>query len=114
MPATAEVVAHPQRTDVQAARGVLHRLAPQLDGQIDLAAMPDEQSGRERFLISSEHGRVQVAGGSTSALLFGVNWYLKYVARVQVSTNGIRLGDLRTLPLPQQPIEGSANAAWRY
>lgn len=114
MPATAEVVAHPQRTDVQAARGVLHRLAPQLDAQIDLAAMPDEQSGRERFLISSEHGRVQVAGGSTSALLFGVNWYLKYVARVQVSTNGIRLGDLRTLPLPQQPIEGSANAAWRY
>jgi len=113
-PAAGQSAAPAPRTDVQAARGVLQRLAPELARQIDLVALPDAQGERERFVVSADHARVRVAGSSTSALLFGVNWYLKVVAKAQVSTNGIRLGDVSKLPLPAQPIEGAANVAWRY
>src|SRR6185437_15745662 len=90
--------------NIAAARGVLRRLLPRLHDQVDLAALP-VHDGRERFRISAQAGRVRIEGNTTSALLFGANWYLKYAAKVQISTDGIRLGDMRKLPLPQETIE---------
>ena len=98
--------------DVHPAEGVLHRLLPAQAAQIELATLPSAD-GRERFRISAANGRIRVAGSTPSALLFGVNWYLKYVAKMQVSTNGIRLGN-GTLPLPNRTIEQDTPYRYRY
>ena len=98
--------------DLHPAQAVVHRVLGARDKQIELAALP-MQDGGERFRIARDGSRVKVEGSTTSALLFGVNWYLKYVAHRQVSTNGNRLGD-EALPLPDDTIEHSARFAWRY
>ncbi len=87
---------------------------PQLAPQFELAlvARPD---GRDSFRISGTAGHIRVEGGTIPTLLYGVNWYLKYVAHLQVSTNGMQLGaaGLR-LPAPPQTIEKPALYRWRY
>jgi len=99
--------------DVQPARAVVQRVLGKRAAQIELATLAAQDDGRERFRVSADGQRVKVEGSSTSALLFGVNWYLKYTAHRQVSTNGNRLGD-EPLPLPADTIEHSARFAWRY
>ncbi len=99
--------------DVRPARAVVQRVLGKHAASIELAALPAQDDGSERFRIARDGQRVKVEGSSASALLFGVNWYLKYVAHRQVSTNGNRLGDA-PLPLPDEPIEHSARFAWRY
>ena len=101
------------RFDLRPAQGVVQRVLAQRSAQIDLGAI-EARDGRERFRISSANARIKVEGSSTSALLFGVNWYLKYVAQLQVSTNGNRLGSARTLPLPDATIEQEATYPYRY
>jgi alpha-N-acetylglucosaminidase len=99
--------------NLQAAHGALQRLLHEQSAQIDLAAMASPD-GRERFRIANANGRVKVEGSTTSALLFGVNWYLKYVAHLQISPNGDRLDAARTLPLPSATIEQEALYPHRY
>ena len=99
--------------DLRAARGVLQRLLPGLSAQIDVG-MFAAKDGRERFRISNANGRVKVEGSTGSALLFGVNWYLKYVAQIQISPNGDRLGAVRKVPLPGETIEEEAIYPYRY
>ena len=91
--------------DVRPERAVLQRLLPHQAKQFELGTLPPADS-RERFRISGESGRIEVDGSTPSALLFGINWYLKYVAHVQISPNGDRVGN-GAFPLPQRPIEGS-------
>src|SRR6185437_13867639 len=85
--------------DLRPAAGVLHRLLPDRAAQIELGTIAPKD-GHERFRISDADGHVRVEGSTTSALLFGVNWYLKYVAKLQISPNGDWLGTARVLPLP--------------
>jgi alpha-N-acetylglucosaminidase len=102
----------PVSFDLRPAQGVVHRLLGRHAAQIELAALP-AQDGSERFRIARAGSRIKVEGSTTSALLFGVNWYLKYVAHRQISSNGDRLGD-EPLPLPDDVIEHEARFAWRY
>ena len=95
--------------DVAPARGVVQRLFPARFAAIELASMDGEG---ERFRILEHNGRPRVEGTSSSALLAGVNWYLKYVAHGQVSTNGSRFDP--GLPLPAHTIERASAFAWRY
>ena len=99
--------------DVRPAQGVLQRLLPGLSAQIDVGTLA-AQDGRERFRISNANGHVKVEGSTGSALLFGVNWYLKYVAQIQISPNGNRLGAVHKLPLPIETIEKEAIYPYRY
>ena len=99
--------------DVKPEQGVLARLLGPRAAQFELSAM-QAGSGRERFRISNANGRIKVEGTTSSSLLFGVNWYLKYVAHVEVSTNGTRLGSSRTWPLPAAVIERETPYAYRY
>jgi len=98
--------------DLQPARGVLNRLLPRQASQFDLDAM-GSKNGRERFRISQAHGRIKIAGSTSSALLFGVNWYLKYVAHVQISPNGDQI-PARRFPLPRRTIEKETPYPYRY
>jgi alpha-N-acetylglucosaminidase len=101
------------RFDLRPAQGVVQRVLAGRSAQIDLGAI-EAKDGRERFRVSSANTRIKIEGSSTSALLFGVNWYLKYVAQLQVSTNGNRLGSAHTLPLPDATIEHEALYPYRY
>ena len=87
---------------------------PQLAGQFDLS-LSTRADGHDYFRISGTVGHIRVEGGTTPTLLYGVNWYLKYVAHLQISTNGLQLGGpgLR-LPAPAEPIEKPALYRWRY
>lgn len=98
--------------DTRPEQGVIARLLPQQAKQFELAALP-AHDGSERFRISRANQHIKVEGSTPSALLFGVNWYLKYVAKVQISPNGDRVGSA-PFPLPDHAIEGQAHYAHRY
>jgi alpha-N-acetylglucosaminidase len=99
--------------DVKPEQDVLVRLLGARARQFELGAMQAE-GGHERFRISNANGHIKVEGTTPSSLLFGVNWYLKYVARVEISTNGMRLGSSRTWPLPAAAVERETPYAHRY
>jgi len=99
--------------DVKPEQNVLGRLLGDSATQFELSAM-EANSGHERFRISNANGRIQVEGTTPSSLLFGVNWYLKYIAHVEISANGTRLGPSRTWPLPAAAIEMETPYAFRY
>jgi len=98
--------------DLRPAQAVVQRILGPRAGQIELGTLDAGDDG-ERFRIARDGKRVKVEGTTASALLFGVNWYLKYIAHRQVSTNGDRLGD-EALPPPDETIERAARYPWRY
>jgi alpha-N-acetylglucosaminidase len=99
--------------DVKPEQDLLGRLLGARAAQFELSAVQPE-GGRERFRISNANGRIKVEGSTPSSLLFGVNWFLKYIAHVEISTNGARLGSSPTWPLPAAAIEGETPYAYRY
>jgi alpha-N-acetylglucosaminidase len=99
--------------NVKAEQDLLGRLLGARAAQFELSPM-QSAGGHERFRISSANGRIKVEGSTPSSLLYGVNWYLKYIAHVEISTNGARLGSLRPWPLPAGAIEGETPYAYRY
>ncbi|MGC1521446.1 MAG: alpha-N-acetylglucosaminidase [Steroidobacteraceae bacterium] len=105
--------AAPASFDLAPERAVLERLLHRRAAQFELGRLAAGE-GRERFRISTSNGRIKVEGSTPSALLFGVNWYLKYIAQVQISTNGIRLGVARAWPLPSEAVEQETPYAYRY
>src|SRR3569832_1921128 len=98
--------------DLHPAQGVLQRLLPQQAQQFELAALPGAGAG-DRYRISAADGHIRVEDNSTSTVLFGVNWYLKYVAHAQISPNGDQL-PAGNLPLPEKAIEGGTPYEFRY
>ncbi len=99
--------------DVRPAQGVVQRLLPRYASQFELRVL-EPGAGPERFRISGTTGHIRVEGSTPSALLFGVNWYLKYVAHLHVSANGDQLGAVRELPLPSAVVDIATPYAWRY
>ena len=97
----------------QAAEAVLKRLLPELYSQLSLHIVPSN-NGSDYFRISGERGRISVEGNNDSALLYGVNWYLKYVAHLQISTNGNLLRCDGPLPAPAQVIMKESPYRFRY
>ncbi|WP_260737666.1 alpha-N-acetylglucosaminidase [Tunturiibacter lichenicola] len=97
-----------------AVEGVLQRLMPQLARQFDLALVP-RPDNKDYFRIAGTRGHIRVEAATQPTLLYGVNWYLKYVAHLQVSTNGVQLGAPGLiLAAPKTAIEKPALYRWRY
>jgi alpha-N-acetylglucosaminidase len=97
-----------------AATAVLERVMPHLAPQFILR-LESRPGGRDYFHIEGRAGHIVVCAATLPTLLFGVNWYLKTVARLQVSTNGMQLGAPGLiLPAPQAPIDMPALYPWRY
>lgn len=100
------------QTSVQPAEAVLQRIMPHLAAQFHLVLHPNQP---DAFRITGTAGHIQVEAATIPTLLYGVNWYLKYVAHLQVSTNGLQLGPTNlVLPAPPQPIEKPALYKVRY
>lgn len=105
--------AAPASFDLAPERAVLKRLLHDRASQFELGRLAAGE-GRERFRISTANGHIKVEGSTASALLFGVNWYLKYIAQVQISTDGTRLGVARAWPLPSEAVDKETPYAYRY
>jgi alpha-N-acetylglucosaminidase len=105
--------AGPENADLQPARAALMRLLPMQARQIHLSVLP-LRNRRDAFRISGTAGHIEVAGTTNVAALFGVNWYLKYVAHLQISTNGDQLAWRGELPAPPSPIERATPYTYRY
>ena len=74
---------------------------PHLAPQFHLTLHPNQP---DAFHITGTPGNIHVDAATIPTLLFGVNWYLKYVAHLQVSTNGLQLGAANLiLPAPPRP-----------
>jgi alpha-N-acetylglucosaminidase len=102
------------QSPTKASEEVLDRLMPHLAAQFELALVP-RPDHKDYFRITGTVGHIRVEAATQPTLLYGVNWYLKYVAHLQVSTNGLQLGAPGLiLPAPPQPIEKPALYPWRY
>ena len=99
--------------ELQPAKAALLRLIPSLQAQITLSAL-NRNDKYDAFRISGTAGNIRVAATSNVAALFGVNWYLKYVAHLQISPNGIRFSFQCKLPAPPGTIEKKSPYAYRY
>ena len=99
-----------------AAEAVLGREMPSLAPQIHLHLAAGDYAGKaDGFRITGTRGHIQVAAATVPTLLFGVNWYLKYTAHLNVSTNGSRLSEAGLLlPGVSQPIVRPALYPFRY
>jgi alpha-N-acetylglucosaminidase len=96
------------------AEGVLRRLMPHLAPQFHLI-LASKLDNKDYFRITGTRGHINVEAATQPTLLYGVNWYLKYVAHLQVSPNGFQLGAANLiLPAPQVSIEKPALYRWRY
>jgi|GEM_PF-1241182 len=110
----ARTVAGPGSFDTRPAHDVLRRVVgPRFAGQVGLATIAADD-GRETFRVAARGGRPVVEGSSTSALLMGVNWYLKEVAKADVSWTGDQLDLPPRLPLPREPITQTSLVAHRF
>ena len=96
----------------EGARGVLERLVPHQARQFELVQIAP-RDGHEQWRVSRDGRHIRVEGSSPSAALFGVNWYLKYIAHVAISPNGDRI-PTTPFPLPKKPVEGGTPYPLRY
>jgi alpha-N-acetylglucosaminidase len=101
---------------ITAAQSVLEREMPHLAPQIHLSLTPGDYGGKpDGFRISGVQGKIHVEAATVPTLLFGVNWYLKYIAHLNVSTNGSQLGRAGLqLPAVPSPIVRPALYTFRY
>ncbi len=100
--------------DSAPARTALQELVPErIARQVHFTTLPTE-SGSDVFRISGRPGAIEIAGSSNVALLTGFNWYLKYVAHGQISTNENQLNLPAELPAPAAPIEVRSPYRYRY
>ena len=115
IPAIFLPIVHAQsQSPTAAAEGVLRRLMPHLAPQFQLVLVP-RPDHKDYFRISGTRGHIRVEAATQPTVLYGVNWYLKYVAHLQVSPNGLQLGPRNlVLPPPGAPIEKPALYPWRY
>ena len=94
------------------AEAVLRRIMPHLAPQFHLTLHPNQP---DAFHITGTPGNIQVDAATIPTLLCGVNWYLKYTAHLQISTNGQQLGSASLiLPAPPAPITKPALYKIRY
>lgn len=83
--------------------------------QFSLEALDPSEFNQETFEIKPGPGRnITISGSSTSALIMGWNWYLKYVANMNISLNGEQLHLQKELPMPKKTIQRTANVENRF
>lgn len=74
----------------------------------------DRGTGKDRFTIGSEHGRLVVAGTTPAVQLTGFGWYLRHVAHADIAINGSQTNLPRRLPLPAAPIARESSVDNRF
>ncbi|WP_308293505.1 alpha-N-acetylglucosaminidase [Streptomyces sp. RM72] len=116
-PSPAPAAASPPGAPVFAthsARAALARLLPRHVSQFTLIPAGRPASG-DWFSVSGRAGHVRVRGTSPAVILSGVNWYLKYTAKVDIGWPGRSTAKLpRTLPGPEGTVRRTASVPHRF
>lgn len=102
--------------DLNAASDLIERWLPCKQAkQFDLGILDSSEYEQETFEIKTgSDQQISISGSSTSALLMGWKWYLKYVAHADISLNGTQLDLPEKLPLPEETIQREANVENRF
>ena len=88
---------------IAATRGLLQRIAPAQQAQIDLAVIPRTADGLDVFEVESHDGRLVLRGNNGVSLASAFNWYLRHIAHGQLSWCGDNLALPATLaPVPEK------------
>lgn len=83
--------------------------------QFQFSALDESEYDQETFKISpGVDDRIVIGATSTSALLMGWNWYMKYEANSNISFNGKNVNLSEELPLPNEEIVRQANVENRF
>lgn len=104
------------KVNLEAASQLIERWLPcDQARQFKLQSLDPSKYDKETFEINGGPGQhITISGSSTSALLMGWNWYLKYVAHTNISMNGKQLNLPEKLPMPDHPIQHHANVQHRF
>ncbi|MET8570110.1 alpha-N-acetylglucosaminidase TIM-barrel domain-containing protein [Streptomyces sp. NPDC004783] len=96
------------------ARAALNRLLPRHASQFTLVPVGRPASG-DYFTVSGRAGDVRIQGTSPAVLLSGVNWYLKYTAKVDIGWPGDSTAELpERLPAPAGTVRKDASVPHRF
>lgn len=82
---------------------VIARMLPSHSSQFICEDIPQDRD-REVFELDARNGKIVLRGSSGVALASTFNWYLRHVAKLQVSNRGDQLALPATLPLPAAKI----------
>lgn len=89
------------------------RLLPSHWTQFTFQDVP-KQDGADVFRVSGREGRIVVAGSTPGAQLAGLRWYLKHVARANITWAGHQLRLPERLPGVADPVARRANVPHRF
>ncbi|SEH02634.1 alpha-N-acetylglucosaminidase [Nonomuraea solani] len=101
------------RVDDPAAQALDRLIGTARAEQVTLRAI-DRGTGRDRFEVSAENGRLVVAGTTPAVRLTGFGYYLRHVAHADISINGSQTDLPERLPLPAAPIAKDSSVDHRF
>ncbi|MEU7858758.1 alpha-N-acetylglucosaminidase TIM-barrel domain-containing protein [Nonomuraea sp. NPDC049141] len=113
--AVADVPAQPApaRPDSPAAQALERLIGTSRAKQVSLRTI-DKGTGRDRFQVQADNGRLVVAGTTPAAQLTGFGYYLRQVAHADISINGSQVDLPQRLPLPAAPIAKTSSVDHRF
>lgn len=86
------LVAKGAESDVDVAKGLVHRIAPQYENLIDFRQI---SSSADVFRLESKGGKTVISGNNANSMAVGLNHFLKYYCHADV---GWIKSDTYTLP----------------
>lgn len=98
---------------VDAARGVILRLTPEIEGKVKLSLI-EKQEGLDVFEVDNERGTLMIRGSSGVALCSGYHHYLREFCGLHLSWGGNRLDLPKKLPLPSKKTRVATPYKYRY
>ncbi len=93
----------PSKSAIKTANQMAKRYLPKHAGSFIFESIP-QATGRDAFEVSAKDGKVLIRGSSGIAMASGFNWYLKHIAKCQISSRGDQLNLPRVLPLPKSAV----------
>jgi alpha-N-acetylglucosaminidase len=103
-PAAEPISAAMKPPPAQAAAGVVSRILPERAGEFVFGQIPADHGLDVFEIAAAPGGGIAIRGNNAISMASGFNWYLKHVARCDVSWNGDQLDLPNPLPAPAQTI----------
>ena len=99
--------------DVSTFKGLVSRLLPNLSSSIIAKKLPS--GSEDYFQISSQDGKIEIAGNNANSMAVGLNYYLKYYCHTTVSWYVDDHFDMPTsLPAIEKPVTVNARCKNRF